>query len=250
AIADDLQQRGLAVHEVQEPTQNCDFLGLSLREGRWLGLRTRDIWRVRAAIRVALRRRRVSGFLALVLTGRFTWALLIRREMSRVLGATNAVIQVIRDLLPLCSADLCAPWRVRVAGADASPWGSGVVARRAPKDLVGAAGRVAGTWRYKVERGARARARTVGVIGQTDVTTAGLGDSLGFDYSIFGDVGIEGDEGFGSKGPSLLDLRPPVDFEEVPAHFIRGGGRGSIAAVHIDCRANILALKGEALVLG
>ncbi|CAK0908584.1 unnamed protein product, partial [Prorocentrum cordatum] len=258
AIADDLQRHGLAVHGVEEPSQDCDFLGLSLREGRWLSLRTRNIWRLRAAIRGALRRQLISGFLLRVLTGHITWALLLRREMLSVLRATYAFIQaagpaaaplwpaarqelqLIHDLLPLCTADLGAPWHGRVACADASPWGLGVVARRAPKDLVGATGRVAEKWRYKVEGGAQARARTVGVSEETDAA-ADLGYPLSFDSS---------DNANDELGRSVLDPRPPVDFAEVPAHFMRESAWGSVAAVFVDGQANILALEGGALVLG
>ena len=75
AIANDLRRRGLAVHDVQEPSQDCDFLGLSLRKGRWPSLRTRNIRRLRAAIRGALRCRRISGLLQRVLAGYIMWAL-------------------------------------------------------------------------------------------------------------------------------------------------------------------------------
>ncbi|CAK0896163.1 unnamed protein product, partial [Prorocentrum cordatum] len=210
AITDDLQRHGLAVHDVEEPSQDCDFLGLSLREGRWLSLRTRDIWRLRAAIRGALRRQLISGFLLRVLTGHITWALLLRREMLCVLGATYAFIQ----------------------------------------DLVGAAGRVAEKWRYKVEGGAQARARTVGVSEETDAAAADLGYPPSFDSSDNANVGPGGKGAQDELGRSVLDPRPPVDFEEVPAHFIRESAWGSVAAVFVDGQADILALEGGALVLG
>ncbi|CAK0857379.1 unnamed protein product, partial [Prorocentrum cordatum] len=245
AITDDLQRHGLAVHDVEEPFQDCDFLGPSLREGRWLSLRTRNIWRLRAAIRGALRRQLISGFLLRVLTGHITWALLLRREMLCVLGATYAFVQatgptaaplwpaarqelqLIHDLLPLCTADLGAPWHGRVACADASPWGLGVVARRAPKDLVGA----------------------TGVSEETDAA-ADLGYPPSLDSSDNANVNPGGKGAQDELGRSVLDPRPPVDFEEVPAHFIRESAWGSVAAVFVDGQANILALEGEALVLG
>eukprot|EP00959_Pyramimonas_sp_CCMP1952_P057769 1205833-Pyramimonas_sp.AAC.1 len=44
-------------------------------------------------------------------------------------------------------------------------------------------------------------------------------------------------------------MRPAVDFDEVPARFVRGSAWGSVAAVCVDGRA--LALEGGgALVLG
>ena len=41
-----------------------------------------------------------------------------------------------------------------------------------------------------------------------------------------------------------------VDFDEVPAHFIRGPAWGSVAAVYVEGRANILALGGRHSFLG
>ncbi|CAK0866361.1 unnamed protein product [Prorocentrum cordatum] len=266
AVADDLMRHGLAVHELEAPSQDRDFLGLSLREGRWLSLGARNIWRLRAAIRASLRRQVISGLLLRVLTGHITWALLPRRELLCILGATYAYIeaagptaaplwptvrhelQLIHDLLPPCKADLGAAWHWRVACADASPFGLGVVARRAPQDLVGAIGRVAEKWRYKVEGGAQARSRTVGL--NLDISSVPLGDSgasslisgMTLVYLVMGPPG--------DADKSILDMRPAVDFDEVPAHFVRGSAWGSVAAVCVDGRANIWALEGGTLVLG
>ncbi|CAK0803518.1 unnamed protein product, partial [Prorocentrum cordatum] len=202
AIADVLTRHGLAVHELVAHSQDRDFLGLSLREGRWLSPRTRNIWRSRAAIRAALRRHVISGFLLRVLTGHITWALLLRRELLCILGAAYAYIeatgptaaplwptvrhelQLIHDLLPLCTA---------------------------------------------------ARSRTVGL--NFDASDAPLGDvvaDLGDDarvsgdgiddYSLFVDVqggALAGPWEMQSPGPprntdkSILDMRPAVDFDEV-----------------------------------
>ncbi|CAK0846173.1 unnamed protein product [Prorocentrum cordatum] len=128
-------------------------------------------------------------------------------------------LQLIHDLLPLCT------------------------------DLVGATGRVAEKWRYKVEGGAQARARAVGASEETDAA-ADLGYPLSFDSSDNANVGPGGEGAQDELGRSALDPRPPVDFEEVPAHFIRESAWGSVAAVFVDGQANILALEGGALVLG
>ncbi|CAK0874136.1 unnamed protein product, partial [Prorocentrum cordatum] len=252
AIAEDSTRHGLAVHELEAPSQGRDFLGPSLPEGRWLSLRTRNIWRLRAAIRAALRRHVINGLLLRVLTGHITWPLPLRRELLCILGATYAYIeatgrtaaplwptvrhelQLIHDLLPLCTAGLGAAWHGRVACADASPFGLGVVARRAPKDLVGAIGGVAEKWRCEVEGGAQARSRTAGL--NLDASGAPLGDvvaDLGNDARVSGDgvddyssfVDVQGGALAGpwemqSPGPprdtdkSILDVRPAVDIDE------------------------------------
>ncbi|CAK0845134.1 unnamed protein product, partial [Prorocentrum cordatum] len=261
AIADDLTRHGLTVHELEPPSQDRDFLGPSLREGRWLSLRARNIWRLRAAIRATLRRQVISGFLLRVLTGHITWALLLRRELLCILGATYAYVeatgpvasplwpavrrelQLVHDLLPLCIADLGAPRRGRVACTDASPFGLGVVARRAPKDCVGTIGRVAERWRYKGDFGVSTQ-----LVG--DVITEGLPFEGVLGEASEGPVGLQLPRAPRATDKSIMDMRPVVDFDEVPPHFIRGPAWGSVAAVYIKGRADILALEGEALVLG
>ncbi|CAK0816696.1 unnamed protein product [Prorocentrum cordatum] len=114
-VPGDLVRHGLSVHELEAPSQDRDVLGLSLREGRCLSLRTRNIWRLRAASRAATRRQAIGGFLLRVLAGHITWALLLRREL-------------------LCHCD-----------------------------LAGAKGRVVEKWGCKIEGGAQASNRTVGM---------------------------------------------------------------------------------------
>ncbi|CAK0792937.1 unnamed protein product, partial [Prorocentrum cordatum] len=259
AVTDDLTRHGLAVHELEAPSQDRDFLGLSLREGRWLSLKTRNIWRLRAAIRATLRRQVVSGFLLRVLTGHITWALLLRRELLCILGATYAYVeatgpvaaplwpavrhelQLVHDLLPLCTVDLGAPWHGRVACADVSPFGLGVVARRAPKDRVGAIGRVTEKWRYKVEGGAQARRRTIGINGDSSSEhLGGLEGHFGVSTQLVRDgiaegLPFEGVLGEASEGlvepqlprapgdtyKSIMDMRPVVDFDEAGCSHVR-----------------------------
>ncbi|CAK0798040.1 unnamed protein product, partial [Prorocentrum cordatum] len=256
AVTDDLTRHGLTVHELEAPSQDRDFLGLSLREGRWLSLKTRNIWRLRAAIRATLRRQVISGFLLRVLTGHITWALLLRRELLCILGATYAYVeatgpvaaplwpavrhelQLVHDLLPLCTVDLGAPWHGRVACTDASPFGLGVVARRAPKDRVGAIGRVAG---YKVEGGAQARRRTIGINGDNSSEQfGGLEGDFGVSTQLVRDgitegLPFEGVLGEASEGlvepqlprapgdtyKSIMDMRPVVDFDEAGCSHVR-----------------------------
>ncbi|CAK0821075.1 unnamed protein product, partial [Prorocentrum cordatum] len=242
AIADDLTHRGLAVHELEAPSHDCDFFGLSLREGRWLSLR-----------------QVIIGFLLRVLTGHIAWALLLlRRELLCILGATYACIeaavstaaplwptvrhelQLVHDLLPLCAAALGAAWHGRVACTGASPFGLGVVARRAPQDLVGTIGGVAEKWRYKVEGGAHARSRAVGLdLGVSSVplgdVVADLGDDARVrgdgidDYSSFADVlggahvgplELQSPGPLGDSDKSILGMRPAVDFDEALVEFM------------------------------
>mgnify|MGYP001256410083 CR=1 FL=1 len=271
AITDDLTRHGLTVHELEAPSQDRDFLGLSLREGRWLSLRTRNIWRLRAALRAALRRQVISGFLLRVLTGHITWALLPRRELLCILGATYAYIeatgpvaaplwptvrrelQLIHDLLPLCTADLGAPWHGRVACTDASPFGLGVVARRAPKDLVGTIGRVAEKWRYKVDGGAQARLRTVGVsVDNSFEQFGGVDAGFGEGAHLLGDGIAEGspiEDVLGTAHEGLRDdarsdARGPA--RRRPLNRIRAEGPRSSKATWSRRRECRHAPRGEA----
>eukprot|EP00959_Pyramimonas_sp_CCMP1952_P456830 9473826-Pyramimonas_sp.AAC.1 len=41
-----------------------------------------------------------------------------------------------------------------------------------------------------------------------------------------------------------MDVRPAVDFDDLPAHFVRGPAWGPVAAACVDGGANVRALEG------
>eukprot|EP00959_Pyramimonas_sp_CCMP1952_P429770 9000776-Pyramimonas_sp.AAC.1 len=55
------RSRGLPVHEIEPAALDADFLGLSLRGGRFLRIKPRNIWRLHFAISSLLRRGWCSG---------------------------------------------------------------------------------------------------------------------------------------------------------------------------------------------
>ena len=80
------------MHEVERASHDASFLGLALSEGRFLSVKTRNIWRLRLAIREVLRRGFCSGNLPQILIGHITWAGLVWREILGFINASYAFI--------------------------------------------------------------------------------------------------------------------------------------------------------------
>ena len=91
-ICDVLRGWGLTVHELQEGSGDCDFLGMSMRSGSSLCIKRRNLWRLRLGIEEVLTRNRCSGKALQVLVGHITWACLLRREALVVLDSVYAFI--------------------------------------------------------------------------------------------------------------------------------------------------------------
>ncbi|CAK0910187.1 unnamed protein product [Prorocentrum cordatum] len=63
------RRRGLPVHEIENAARNADFLGLSLRGGRYLRIKPRNVWRLHFAISSLLRRGWCSGHMIRAVLG-------------------------------------------------------------------------------------------------------------------------------------------------------------------------------------
>eukprot|EP00959_Pyramimonas_sp_CCMP1952_P007620 158985-Pyramimonas_sp.AAC.1 len=101
---------------------------MSLRAGRFLSVKGRNLWRLRHALDELLARSRVSGHFLRVIVGHITWSSLDRRERLSLLHATYAFIEAagpspfrlwesisqelegVRNLLLLSCVDLQADW--------------------------------------------------------------------------------------------------------------------------------------------
>ncbi|CAK0903143.1 unnamed protein product, partial [Prorocentrum cordatum] len=171
--------RGLPAHEIEPAAQDAEFLGLSLKHGRFRRIKPRNIWRLRAAISGLLRRGWCSGHMVRAVLGHVTWSSMIRREALAVLHSADSFeaahgerqgiiwasaakeLVTIRDLLPLLSCDLASGWHRAMTAGDASPFGLGVMRRRAPRAACAAMGRCSERWRFKVEGGHQARIRSL-----------------------------------------------------------------------------------------
>ncbi|CAK0897757.1 unnamed protein product, partial [Prorocentrum cordatum] len=183
-----LRGLGLVVHELEGASRDREFLGMSLRDGRYLSVKSRNVWRLRYALDDLLARPRVSGHLLRVVAGHITWTSLVRRECLSLLHATYAFIQAagssprplwsavrqelesVRNLLPLLCVDLQAEWHPYVACTDASPFGLGVVRRKLSRVQVQELGRQKEKFRFKTEGGAQARHRALEAVGVDEET--------------------------------------------------------------------------------
>ncbi|CAK0866856.1 unnamed protein product [Prorocentrum cordatum] len=123
-ISQRLQSLGLAVHELQPASEDAEFLGLTLRRGRELSVRHKNISRLRYALEEILKRGRCSGALMRVLVGHITWTTLMRREGLSILQSVYAFVEFagstpstlwqsvrrelwqVRSLLPLLRLDV------------------------------------------------------------------------------------------------------------------------------------------------
>ncbi|CAK0840721.1 unnamed protein product, partial [Prorocentrum cordatum] len=178
-LAAAFRARGLPVHESEPAARDAEFLGLSLKHGRFLRIKPRNIWRLHAAISGLLRRGWCSGHMVRAVLGRATWSSTMRREaftvprsaysfaaahgerQGRIWASAAKELVTIRDLLPLLHCDLASGWHHTVTASDASPFGLGVMRRRAPRAVCAAVGRCSERWRFRVEGGHQARIRSL-----------------------------------------------------------------------------------------
>ncbi|CAK0810940.1 unnamed protein product [Prorocentrum cordatum] len=86
------RSRGLPVHEIEPAALDADFLGLSLRGGRYLRIKPRNIWRLHFAISSLLRRGWCSGHMLRAVLGHITWTSMIRREVLTVLHSSYGYV--------------------------------------------------------------------------------------------------------------------------------------------------------------
>ncbi|CAK0810182.1 unnamed protein product, partial [Prorocentrum cordatum] len=218
---------GLTVHE--ETDASPDAVLVELRQGRWLSIKRRNLWRLRAALDTVLRRGCCSSKMLEVLVGHITWACLIRRELlcvlssvypymaaglpttSRLWPSVRQELWLVRSLLPLLQKDLSSPWHDVVGVSDASEFGVGVAVRSARPDAAAQHGRQCERWRYRVHGAEKARERALRPqpLPSSAYATASLPAGLhGLDV-----LGLE----------SFIRLHPR-EFMEVPKEFFDGAG--------------------------
>ncbi|CAK0826240.1 unnamed protein product, partial [Prorocentrum cordatum] len=246
---------GLTVHEETDASTDAVLVGLELRQGRWLSVKRRNLWRLRAALDTVLRRGCCSSKMLEVLVGHISWACLIRREPLCVLSAvyphiaaglpTNSPMRgsvreelwLARSLLPLLQKDLSSPWHDIVGVSDASEFGVGVAARSVQPSVAAKHGRQCERWRYRVHGAERARERVLQPqpLPSSASGTASLPTGLhGLDI-----VGLE----------SSIRVHPR-EFMEVPREFFNGARWAPVIASRVVVPDNILALEGDAGILG
>eukprot|EP00959_Pyramimonas_sp_CCMP1952_P195104 4079823-Pyramimonas_sp.AAC.1 len=92
AITSVLRDKGLVVHELEEGSTDCAFLGMELSGGIRSSIKRRNIWRLRLGIEELISRRCCSGAMLQVLVGHITWACLLKREALVALDACYAFI--------------------------------------------------------------------------------------------------------------------------------------------------------------
>ncbi|CAK0810621.1 unnamed protein product [Prorocentrum cordatum] len=207
------RRRGLPVHEIEPAALDADFLGLSLRGGRYLRIKPRNIWRLHSAISSLLRRGWCSGHMLRAVLGHITWTSMIRREVLTVLHSSYGYVGAF------------GPRHGKL-------WPS-VIKR----------------WRYKVEGGRQARLRSLkehlGSLGSHALKNPE-------DIQEAGTLGVHG-EGLGipvehNKTEALRFSMDPWELDEVPGHITRKEAWKSVSAQSVSLGANILYLEGEALV--
>lgn len=161
-----LRERGLPVHEINDPAENQEFIGLELVAGR-LRVKPRRLWKLRYGIHEVLRRGRISGPALEVLLGHLVRHMMTVRPALAVFDAVYEHVRAHRAtagvlsigarrelsqacaLLPLMVADMFAPWETSVMCFDASPIAYAVCETRRSVGEVRALGRTAERWRSK-----------------------------------------------------------------------------------------------------
>ena len=87
-----IRARGLPVHEIEPAALNAEFLGLSLKDGKFLRIKPKNVWRLHAAISGLLRRGWCSGYMLRAVLGHVTWTSMLRREVLTVLQSSYSFV--------------------------------------------------------------------------------------------------------------------------------------------------------------
>lgn len=161
-----LRARGLPVHEIHEPAEKQEFIGLEMIQGR-LRVKPRRLWKLRYGIEEVLRRGRVSGPAIEVLLGHLVWHMMTVRPTLAVFDAvydhvrkhragagvlssgTRSELRQASALLPLLVADLFSSWDPSVICFDASPIAYAVCETDHTVGDVRSLGRTAERWRFR-----------------------------------------------------------------------------------------------------
>lgn len=169
-----LRARGLPVHEINEPAEKQEFIGLEMIQGR-LRVKPRRLWKLRYGIEEVLRRGRVSGPALEVLLGHLVWHMMTVRPALAVFDAVyehvpkhragagvlssgaRSELRQASALLPLLVADLFSSWDPSVICFDASPIAYAVCETDRTIGDVRSLGRTAERWRFRSSEHMKAR---------------------------------------------------------------------------------------------
>ena len=176
AAVQQLRASGLLVHEEVDATRVVNALGVTVdgARGRVVGTQKR-VWRLRMALQHLFRHPFASGRQLEVLVGHLTFLFLIERKLLSLLSAVyvyirkcydvtvrlwSSVLEELRHvyhLLPLCSADLRAPWITTCTAYDASKGGYGICTSELGAEEVAALGGWDDRWRFAFDGPVRPR---------------------------------------------------------------------------------------------
>ena len=176
AIADQLREWGLSVHEEVEAQPTGEFVGLYFDGiSGHMSIKQSRIAKIRAGIYDLLNRQFCSGHTMQLVLGHITWALMARREglalinscyafvhknidrQARLWPSVRKELEWVASLLPLFQIRLNIGWSEDVTASDSSPWGVGVCSRKIDAKEVRNLGSFSERWRFKFEDAMRAR---------------------------------------------------------------------------------------------
>lgn len=168
-VKDELERAGLRCHPVVAGAGG-ETLGWSFASDEPLvSAKPSRIWRLRLALKHALKMPRLTGSQLEVLVGHCTHAFLMRRELLSCFGAVYSFILAGRDtarslwpavrkelewaaaLLCFCRRDLAAPFDETIHAVDASEWGLGAVETKVEEAISRELSRYSERWRFASE---------------------------------------------------------------------------------------------------
>lgn len=181
AIAKQLREWGLSVHEEVEAQSTGEFVGLYFDgNSGHMSIKQSRIAKIRAGIHDLLNRQFCSGHTIQLVLGHITWALMARREglalinscyafvhknidkQARLWPSVRKELEWVATLLPLFRIRLNIGWSEDVTASDSSPWGVGVCSRKLDVKEVRNLGSFSERWRFKFEDAMRARQHALG----------------------------------------------------------------------------------------
>ena len=250
-----MNQLGLRIHEIAEPSTSITFAGLEFDgSAHTIRVSTSRVWKLRLGIDHLLSCFRVHGKSLEIVMGHLTWAALSRREFLSIFnsvykfigehqdcsgalwGSVREELFLARSLLPLLFSEFDLPWNPTLTCTDSCETGFGVCETHCGAQAARDIGRTSEKWRYLFEDSVSARAHALEPLLARAAPARDFPESLESDLSPPGLV-----------RPGCLEA--DVDsFPEVDASLVRSAAWRVVQSREWAYREDILRTEGRALV--